>query len=92
MGTIFPLDLFLPCAILDAAYNYVWMRELAPAFLSKHLSQIGDPAPVGTAYSLVKSFSCNTYALPHKCCKQKTYISAKPFRCNTYKKGGGSIL
>jgi hypothetical protein len=64
------------------------VRELAPAFLSKHRRGIGDPDPIGTAYSLVKSFSCNTYVLPHKCCKQKTYISAKPFSCNTYKKWG----
>jgi len=33
-----------------------------------------------------KSFSCNTYGSPRKCCKQKTYALAKPFRCNTYKK------
>ncbi len=36
-----------------------------------------------------KSFICNTYASPRKCCKQKTYGPAKPFRCNTYKKHGG---
>src|SRR5882724_3191098 len=36
-----------------------------------------------------KSFSCNTYEFPRKCCKQKTYGGAKPFRCNTYKKQGG---
>src|SRR5712692_762624 len=35
-----------------------------------------------------KSFSCNTYGSPRKCCKQKTYGPAKPFRCNTYKKQG----
>src|SRR5216684_8276225 len=35
-----------------------------------------------------KSLSCNTYASPRKCCKQKTYGLAKPFRCNTYKKHG----
>src|SRR5713226_2768139 len=35
------------------------------------------------------SFSCNTYRYPRKCCKQKTYVRAKPFRCNTYKKPGG---
>src|SRR5260370_14545241 len=33
-----------------------------------------------------KSFSCNTYESPRKCCKQGTYGIAKPFRCNTYKK------
>ncbi len=35
-----------------------------------------------------KSFICNTYASPRKCCKQKTYGKAKPFRCNIYKKPG----
>src|SRR5712664_127756 len=40
-----------------------------------------------------KSFSCNTYGSPRKCCQQKTYVPAKSFSCNTYKKrgeGGGS--
>ena len=43
---------------------------------------------------LLKSFSCNTYGSPRKCCKQKTYGLTKPFRCNTYKKhrGGGYPL
>ncbi len=36
-----------------------------------------------------KSFSCNTYRPPRKCCKQKTYGLAKLFTCNTYKKHGG---
>jgi hypothetical protein len=36
-----------------------------------------------------KSFSCNTYGPPRKCCKQKTYGKANSFRCNTYKKTGG---
>ncbi len=45
-----------------------------------------------TARSL-KSFSCNTYGFPRKCCKQKTCGRAKPFRYNTYKKqGGGGIM
>src|SRR5713226_9419814 len=40
-----------------------------------------------------KSFTCNTYASPRKCCKQKTYGTAKFFRHNTYKKtGGGSRM
>src|SRR5258708_16468222 len=39
-----------------------------------------------------KSFSCNTYGSPRKCCKQKTYDPAKPFRCNTYKiQGEGAV-
>src|SRR6266849_989847 len=36
-----------------------------------------------------KSFRCNTYGTPRKCCKQRTYCIAKSFRCNTYKKHGG---
>src|SRR6266851_6806397 len=35
-----------------------------------------------------KSFICNTYKTFSKCCKQKTYGKANPFRCNTYKKPG----
>jgi hypothetical protein len=38
-----------------------------------------------------KSFSYNTYGRPRKCCKQKTYSPAKPFRCNTYKKQGAIL-
>src|SRR5713101_2687655 len=41
---------------------------------------------------LPKSFTCNTYGFPRKCCKQKTYGLAKSFRCNTYKKQGGPAL
>src|SRR5712664_665210 len=37
---------------------------------------------------LHKSFSCNTYGSPRKCCKQKTYGKTNSFRCNTYKKQG----
>ena len=35
-----------------------------------------------------KSFRCNIYRSPRKCCEQKTYGQAKSFRCNTYKKYG----
>ena len=45
--------------------------------------------PVGvTAHYRFNSFSCNIYGSPRKCCKQKTYGVAKPFRCNIYKKHG----
>src|SRR6266851_8927102 len=37
----------------------------------------------------LKSFSRNTYGSPRKCCKQKTYGLAKPFRCKTNKKHRG---
>ena len=42
-----------------------------------------------TAHGCYKSFNCNTCGSPRKCCKQKTYGTAKPFRCNTYKKRKG---
>ncbi len=38
------------------------------------------PDRVGTTYDSLKSFNCNTYGSPRKCCKQKTYVLAKPFR------------
>jgi hypothetical protein len=45
------------------------------------------------SYYCIKSFICNTYEPPRKCCKQKTYSHTKLFRCNTYKKhGGGGIF
>jgi len=47
-----------------------------------------DPVEV-SAHHCLKSFNCNTYGSPRKCCKQKTYGQAKPFRCNTYKNTGG---
>jgi len=52
------------------------------------------PNSVGvTSHYCSKSFSCNTYGSPRKCCKQKTYCQAKSFRCNTYKNTGeGSRL
>src|SRR5713226_5250583 len=43
----------------------------------------------GPGRDCFKSFSCNTYGSPCKCCRQKTYGLARPFRCNTYKKQGG---
>jgi hypothetical protein len=36
-----------------------------------------------------KSFKCNTYKFPRKCCKQTTYSKINSFKCNTYKKQGG---
>ena len=38
-----------------------------------------------------KSFRCNTYRSPRKCCKQKTYGTTKFFRCNTYKNSRGYL-
>src|SRR6266852_7005198 len=61
----------------------------SPSLLPTNHCPLTCPGPVGvTAHSCFKSSRCNTYAPPRKCCKQKTYTLAKPFRCNTYKKQG----
>ncbi len=75
------------------------LQPASPVFLpADHCSPIieaptqslsEDPGSAGTAHYCFKSFSCNTYGPPRKCCKQKTYAPPKPFRCNTYKKHGG---
>ncbi len=67
----------------------VLLTSLLP-YLTIALSSSPDPVGV-TARPCSKSFTCNTYSPPRKCCKQKTYGLAKPFRCNTYKKQGGSF-
>src|SRR5438552_2099410 len=49
-----------------------------------------SPSPLYVPIS--SSLSPSTATLmdpPRKCCRQKTYSKAKPFRCNTYKKPGG---
>ena len=49
-----------------------------------------SPSPLYAPIS--SSLSPSTATLmdpPRKCCRQKTYSKAKPFRCNTYKKPGG---
>src|SRR5216683_4474918 len=51
-----------------------------------------SPAFQRSSSDVPKSFICNTYALPRKCCKQKTYDRAKSFSCNTYQKTGGCGL
>jgi hypothetical protein len=46
---------------------------------------------LGPDFLFPKSFSCNIYGFPRKCCKQKTYVTAKTFRCNIYKKQGWGV-
>src|SRR5713226_7898049 len=83
VGVFFPFRLSL-----SSAQGFILP---VPIDLSRSYRE--DPDPVGaTAHSSLKSFSCNTYEAPRKCCKQKTYVIAKPFRCNTYKKPGGTPL
>ncbi len=45
-------------------------------------------APFAPFWCNLSPFRINTYRNVRKCCKQKTYAPAKPFRCNTYKKSG----
>src|SRR6266446_6130347 len=74
-----PEQLSDPLVTLDSFFSSLF-SNLQLSTLNVQLS----PSP--------KSFSCNTYETPRKCCKQKTYVIAKPFRCNTYKKQGGYLL
>ena len=71
-------------------YAYPERQSRAEGFLSIVFPT--GPCPLITAHSCFKSFSCNTCGSPRKCCKQKTYGLAKPFRCNIYKKQGGPAL
>ena len=95
-----PLFSHLPAIAFLAEPSNLQMRFLYPGRIfrtfqrskallpTKHYS-LTYPDPVGvSAHYCFKSFSCNTYESPPKCCKQKTYGLAKPFRCNTYKKQG----
>jgi hypothetical protein len=61
---------------------------VVPSFRSAHVAR---PDAVSGPPHCSKSFNCNTYGSPRKCCKQKTYAPAKSFRCNTYKKHGGPL-
>src|SRR5258706_6984614 len=73
----------LSVSALDCSFSLVASNL---QFSIEHPDSVGtfnfQPSPC------TKSFSCNTYASPRKCCKQKTYAQTKPFRCNTYKKRG----
>src|SRR5882762_7970089 len=65
------------------------LHSLSPVLLTHHHCPPTRPDPVGVPFHhCFNSFTCNTYEPPRKCCKQKTYVLAKPFRCNTYKNTG----
>src|SRR6266481_4685784 len=69
-------------------------RPLPPRDESRRCTY--DPLPLVTPKRKTRhsnSFSCNTYGIPRKCCKQKTYGGPNSFRCNTYKKQGeGDVM
>jgi len=57
----------------------------AESYRYKIMGGWGDVLGVQTfrpahCFHLPKSFSCNTYAPPRKCCKQKTYRMSKSFK------------
>ena len=84
------LLLFPPLTNRDARNSFRF-RSYAKCRVSLAFSfrRSGLPdVPVCARFNPYKSFSCNTYRPPRKCCKQKTYGFAKSFRCNTYKKQG----
>src|SRR5712664_86247 len=86
--------------ILDIRYQYAIVVSLGWPDYScpvKHVPPSSDPSnstkifpsqsiTLSPTLRLRKSFNCNTYADPRKCCKQKTYGNAKSFSCNTYQK------
>src|SRR6266849_2648692 len=92
--------------IIDILYQYAIMVSLGRQDSSPPSSHARPPGSPSNFFRILpshtvtfsptprslKSFSCNTYGFPRKCCKQKTYGRAKPFRYNTYKKQGGRIL
>src|SRR5712664_1285375 len=78
-----------PASAAQSPRSFRYIAPLLP-YLTIALSSCSYPVEVTTHYCF-KSFSCNTYEPPRKCCKQKTYGPAKPFRCNTYKKHGVGV-
>src|SRR5258708_35319978 len=75
-----------PASFLGLAPN---SHSPSPVLLPTDHSPLTCPDPVGVPFRhCIKSFTCNIYGSPRKCCKQKTYATAKPFRC-TYKKQEG---
>src|SRR5216683_7664243 len=79
------------------------VRHLCAAFLSisssprKGILKLRSPVlrkksnSVSVVVLTSKSFRCNTYWPPPMCCKQRSYAILKFFRCNTYKKEGGTL-
>jgi len=87
-----PLTLRFDRRFLPGRKGLTSLQSVSPVFLPTDHCPPTCRDPVGvTAHYCFKSFSCNTYESPRKCCKQETYVQAKPFRCNTRKKQGPPI-
>jgi hypothetical protein len=87
-------DVLTSCAPKSLPFNLFAdphpLNPVVSIFYRKHGGGAYPATVEDTPYHSLKSFSCNTYEPPRKCCKQKTYDQPKPFRCNTYKKPGGT--
>jgi len=91
LSPLLPVASALFCRFLHRQKTQLFCFQAIPHSLPKTTGVGGDGIyPVGVAiHPCSKSFDCNTYEPPRKCCKQKTYGLAKSFSCNTYKKAGG---
>jgi len=83
----FPLNLFADPHPLTPVPSIFYENSGGAGGTSTFRSQAVTFSPTLRPH---KSFNCNTYRPPRKCCKRKTYGLAKSFRCNTYKKTGGT--
>ena len=83
----FPLNSFADPHPLNPVASILYENMGGGGAVSPFQLLISKPL---TSQNCFKSFSCNTYRSPRKCCKQKTYGRPNSFRCNTYKKQGGT--
>jgi len=82
--------------VIDTRYTFMLFSRVFADQNSRHpfsIPTIAAACPTLPRHfpTSLNSFRINTYEIPRKCCNQRTYGKAKPFRCNTYKKqrGGG---
>ena len=81
-----PFTLRFDRRFLSGRKGLTSLQSLSPVFLPTDHCPPTCPDALGiTAHYCFKSFTCNTYESP-----RKTYVQAKPFRCNTHKKQGAT--
>jgi hypothetical protein len=91
---LLPVASALFCRFLHRQKTQLFCFQTIPHSLPKTTGGWGEMESIlsGSLSTLAsKSFNCNTYGSPRKCCKQKTYGLAKFFSCNTYKKHRGPL-
>jgi len=82
--------------VIDTRYTFMLFSGVFADQNSRHpfsIPTISAACPTLPRHfpTSLNSFRINTYEIPRKCCNQRTYGKAKPFRCNTYKKQGGGV-